>query len=104
MIPWGIFEQRLTRKRFFCFEEDSSELTSATNPLRFAEEDGPWANIHAPLPLLYIWDGCHSMAWQAVRTSAPRIGASEPEAAETERANLTAAPPGRLQEMGLKET
>ena len=33
----------------------SPELTAANPPL-FAEEDWPWANICAHLPLLYMWD------------------------------------------------
>ena len=41
----------------------------------FAEEDWPWANIHAHLPLLYMWDACQSMVCQAV--SCPHLG-SEP--------------------------
>ena len=32
----------------------------------FAVEDWLWANIRAHLPLLYMWDACHSMACQAV--------------------------------------
>ena len=42
----------------------SPELTTANPPL-FAEEEWPWANIHAHLPLLYTWDAYHSMTWQA---------------------------------------
>ena len=41
----------------FCFlRKVSPELTSATNLPLFAEEDWPWANIHAHLPLLYMLD------------------------------------------------
>ena len=43
----------------------SPELTSANPPL-FSEEDWPWANICAHLPLLYMWDACHSMACRVV--------------------------------------
>ena len=50
---------------FFFLRKISLELTAA-NPPVFAEEDWPWANIHAHLPLLYTWDTCHSMACQAV--------------------------------------
>ena len=50
----------------FLFRKISPELTSTTNPPLFAEEDWPWANISAHLPLLYMWDACHSMACQAV--------------------------------------
>ena len=40
---------------FFLFlRKISPELTTANPPL-FAEEDWPWANIHAHLPLLYVW-------------------------------------------------
>ena len=53
-------------KRFFFLRKISPELTSAANPPLFAEEDWPSANIHAHLPLLYMWDACHSMACQAV--------------------------------------
>ena len=38
------------------------ELTTANPPL-FAEEDWPWANIHAHLPLRYMWDAYQSMAF-----------------------------------------
>ena len=48
---------------FFLFlRKISPELTSAANPPLFAEEDWPWANIHAHLPLLYLWHAYHSMA------------------------------------------
>ena len=73
---------------FFFLRKISPELTSATNPhLFFAEEDQPEANIRAHLPLPYIWDACHSMAWQAVRRSAHGIRTSESRAAEAESAN-----------------
>ena len=72
----------------------SSELTSATNPPLFAEEDWPWANIHSHLPLLYMWDAYHSMAWQAGDMSAPGIQTGEPRAAKAERVPLTTAPLG----------
>ena len=51
----------------------SPELTAA-NPSHFAEEDWPWANICAHLPLLYMWDAYHSMAfakWCHVHTWHP---------------------------------
>ena len=72
----------------------SPELTSATNGALFAEEDWPWANIRAHLPLLYMWDACHSMAWQAVRRPAPGIQTAEPWAKKAEHVNLTTAPSG----------
>ena len=52
---------------FFIFwRKISPELTSATNPPLFAEEDWPWANIHVHFPLLYMWDAYHSMVCQVV--------------------------------------
>ena len=79
---------------FAFFEKISPELTSATSPPLSAEEDWPWANIRAHLPLLYMWDAYHSMAWQAVRRSAPGIQTSEFWTVEAECANLTTVPLG----------
>ena len=84
----------MTNKAFL-LRKISPELTSAANLPLFTEEDWPWANIHAHLPLLYIWDAYHSMACQAGAMSAPRIWTSETRAAEVQRVHLTAAPPGR---------
>ena len=53
----GLFESFL-----FFLRKISPELTSAANPPLFAEEQWPWANVHAHLPLLYMWDTYHSMA------------------------------------------
>ena len=80
---------------FISLRKISPELTSAANPPLFAEEDWPRANIHAHLPLLYIWDACHSMAakWCHVRTRDPNR--RTPGRQEAERENLTAAPLGR---------
>ena len=50
----------------FILKKISPELTSAAPPPLFAKEDWPWANISAHLPLLYMWDVCHSMACQVV--------------------------------------
>ena len=50
-------------ENFFFLRKISPELTSAANPPLFAEEDWPWANIHAHFPLLYTWDTYHSMAF-----------------------------------------
>ena len=72
----------------------SPEITSTNNTPLFAEEDCAWANIRAHLPLLYTWDTYHSMAWQVVHRSAPRIQTGEPQAAKAEHVNLTAAPLG----------
>ena len=83
----------LSTHLFFFLRKFSPELTSAANPL-FAGEDWPWANNHAHLALLYMWDTCHRMAWQVVHRSAPGIWASEPRATEMERMNF-AAPPGQ---------
>ena len=47
------------------------------------------------LPLLYMWDMCHSMAWWAVCRSTPGIWNGEPWAAKVEHENLTAAPQGQ---------
>ena len=68
----------LFSKLFFFLRKINPEVTSTANPPLFAEEDWPWANIHAHLPLLYIWDAYHSMACQAVCRSAPRSGTGEP--------------------------
>ena len=46
----------------FFLRKISPELTSAANPPLFAEEDWPRPNIRAHLPLLSMWDACHSMA------------------------------------------
>ena len=80
----------------FCFflRKISPELTT-TNPPFFAEEDWPWANVHAHLPLLYAWDTYHSMAfakWCHIRTWDPNQ--RTPGCQEGEHVNLTAAPPG----------
>ena len=83
---------------FWGVKKISPKLTSATNPPLFPEEAWPWANICGHLPLLYMWNACHSRAWQVVRRSACRIRAGEPWAAEVERVNLTAVPPGWLPE------
>ena len=51
---------------FFFLRKISPELTSAASRPLFAEEDWPWANICAHLPLLYMWDAYHIMAYQAM--------------------------------------
>ena len=56
---------------FFFFLRKTSPEPTTDNPSLFAEEDWPWANIHAHLPLFYTWDAYHSMAfdkWCHVRT------------------------------------
>ena len=77
---------------FVFLRKISPELTSASNPPLFVEEDWPWANILVHLPLLYMWDAYHSMAWQAVHRLAPRIQTSEPWAAKVELENLIVPP------------
>ena len=46
----------------FFLRKISPELTTANPPL-FAEENWPWANIHAHFPLFCMWDAYHSMAF-----------------------------------------
>ena len=86
-----LFLSLLTIYCFFFWRKLSHELTSTTNPPLFAEEDWPWANIRAHLPLY----ACHSVAWQAVHRSAPGMRTSKPWATKGERTNLTAVPLGR---------
>ena len=69
---------------FFFLRNIRPDLTSAANSPLFAEEDWPWANIHAHLPLLYMWDTYHSMAWQVVHRSAPGIQIGKPLATKVE--------------------
>ena len=81
--------QLLSKKSSLFFSKKkkiSPELSFATNPPPFADEGCPWANICAHLPLLYMWNACHSI---------PEIWPGEPWATEAECANLTAAPPGQ---------
>ena len=42
-----------------------------------------------------MWEACHRLACQVVRKSTSGIPTSDPWDTEAERANLTAAPPGR---------
>ena len=46
----------------FFLRKISSELASAASPLS-VEKACPWANICADLPLFYMADAYHSMAW-----------------------------------------
>ena len=67
---------------FFIFlRKISSELTTANPPL-FAEEDRPWVNLHAHLPLLLR--GTSTTAWllPSSAMSAPGIRTGEPGAPE----------------------
>ena len=68
--PWGPptglrVKCKLYLFSFFFLRKISPELT-ATNPPLFADEDWPWAKIHAHPSLLYMWDAYHSMACQVV--------------------------------------
>ena len=74
----------------------NTELTAADPPL-FAEEDWPWADIHPHLPLLYMWDPYHSMAWQAVPCSHPGSKLANPGPLRSRMCEITTVPPGRPQ-------
>ena len=79
---------------FLFLRKVSPELTASSPPL-FAKEDQPWANIHACLPLLYMWGAHHIYGGlPSGAMSAPGIRTGEPWAAKVERAHPTAAPPG----------
>ena len=65
------------RTKLFFLRKISPELTTA-NPPFFAKEGWPWTNIHAHLPLLYMWDAYHSMACQAVPCPHPGSELSNP--------------------------
>ena len=60
----------------------------------FGEEDWPWANICAILPLVCMGDATTAWADEVCR-SVPRIWTHKPWAAKVEHANLTSMPPGR---------
>ena len=81
---------------FFLFflRKISPELISPTNPPLFAEEDWPWADIRAHLPLAYMWEAWHSMAWWMVHRSVPGIPTGKPQATEGKHVNLTTTPLG----------
>ena len=59
MCLWAVSTWKLYTYSFL--RKTGPELTSTANPPLFAEEDWPWANICANLPLFYIWNACHSM-------------------------------------------
>ena len=75
----------------FVLRKISPELTSTANPPLFAEKEWPRVNICAHLPLFYMWDTYHCMAWWAV----PGIQTGKPGAAESEHVNLTVRPLGQ---------
>ena len=79
---------------FIFLRKINPELTSFANPPLFAEEDWPWANICAHLPLLYMWDAYYSMACQAMLCLHPGSD-QQTRAAKAECAHLTAVPPGQ---------
>ena len=59
---------------YFFLRKISPELTSATNPPLFAEEDWPWANICAYLPPMFFICGMPSTAWLAKWCRGPHPG------------------------------
>ena len=61
----------------------------------FGEEDWPWANICANLPLFLYVGHCYSMAWWAVCKSSPRIWTCKLWATKAECMNLTTIPLGQ---------
>ena len=80
---------------FFFLREISPELTT-TNPPLFAEENWPWANIHAHLPLLCTWDAYHSMAFcQAVPCPHPASRPANPGPPRRGAWELNRCAPGR---------
>ena len=80
---------------FFVLRKISPELTSATNPLLFAEEDWPWANICVYLPLLLYVGHLPQHSLIRCAMSAPGIRIGKPRATEVEHENLTTAPQGQ---------
>ena len=62
--------------------------------LFFAEEDWPWANICAHLPLLFIWDA--ATAWFEKRCIGACLGSEpvNPGATEAEQPHLATTPAG----------
>ena len=78
----------------FFLRKISPELTCTANPPLFAEEDWPWANIRAHLPLLYMWDAYRSMACQAVPCPHQGSEPANPGLPEVERVHLTTVPLG----------
>ena len=85
---------------FYFLRKISPELTTTSPPL-FAEEDWPWANTHAHLPLLYTWDTYHCMACQMVPCPHPGSEPANHVPQEAKGANWTAAPPGWPHDWGI---
>ena len=78
----------------FLVRKIGPELTSMPIFHFLLKEGCHWANICAHLPLFYMWDPCHSMAWWAVCWSMPRIRTCKPWAAKAEHTNLITTPTG----------
>ena len=90
---------------FFCVcEEDQPCANICQSSSFFAEEDWPWANTHAHLPLLHM--GCrNSTACQEVHRCTPGskagIRTGEPQAAAVECVHLTACATGLAMSLHL---
>ena len=78
---------------WFFLRKISPELTAANTHL-FAEEDWPWANIHAHLPLLYMWDAYHRMAFKQCHVRTQDLNQRTLGCWEAEHTHLNTAPPG----------
>ena len=78
-------KSKLKQDMILFLRKINPELTSATNPPLFAEEDWPWAHIPAHLPLLYLWDA--ATVWLGIQTSKPWF-------TEVVHETFTAMPPG----------
>ena len=92
---WLLLGSFLSFSSFFLLRKISPELTSAANP-PLSLQDWPWGNIHAHLPLLYMWDAYHGMAFANqchVRTQ--DMNRRTPSPREAEGVNLTTAPLGQ---------
>ena len=86
LVPFFLFIYLFLRKI-------SPELTTA-NPAVFAEEDWPWDNVHAHLPLLCMWDAYHSMTCQAVPCPHPGSELANPEPLRSRMRALNRCTPG----------
>ena len=105
-LTFGCYSQ-LQLSYMFCFvfspRKISPELTTASPPL-FAEEGWPRANIHAHLPLLYMWDAYHSMACQAVPCPHPGSEPVNPRPLRSRTCTLNRCATGLAQLYVLKYT
>ena len=59
--------------------------------LIFAEEDWPWVNICAHLPLLFIWDAATARLDKRCVSVHPGSDPANPQAAEVEHTHLATA-------------